>query len=402
MQSQYRGFETETASDRPPRRHLTIGRSSHDRKRRNHWTALSTAAKRRTASWMARPLLQPSGAEPQSARFGSGSHRRSRSWIDRNEGAEMMISIRCGTLATVLVSAMMASSAKAELVQTPVGKIDKSCIHEVPHGAHVNPETGDVFDKDNKFLEHHGPCGVPWVGDDITGKGNGHAAKGGQAPDGPWYEQVTASPLSGSPGFDSFAVNFQVPPNPTNNGALIYLWPGLENLSSTNWVTVIQPVLQWGNNGTFGGNYWVISSWGVVNGGNAYHSPPLNTSAGYSLQGYLYQTGPINWQIQTVDFTNGYYTYLNWTSRTYWPQYNWAQMGVLEIYNLSNCNQLPNNFGMYFFLQQAYEQGPYWNSFNNVTNSLSWSGGSDGKTPSCGWGAGYLPAYNASFLNWLN
>jgi len=58
-----------------------------------------------------------------------------------------------------------------------------------------------------------------------------------------------------------------VPSNPSDNGALIYLFNGIE---PSNFSAILQPVLQYGSNGAFGGNYWVIASWYVGNSG--FHS----------------------------------------------------------------------------------------------------------------------------------
>jgi hypothetical protein len=209
---------------------------------------------------------------------------------------------------------------------------------------------------------------------------------------------VTAYDTSGSNPFEAFYVKWWVPTHPSNNGALEYIWPGLENLySNGDWASVIQPVLQWGSNGDFGGNYWSMAAWVVNNGGSAWHSTPVTVYDGDELGGSLWMVSSSEWQIQANDYTRGTYT---WTQNTpgSQPSYNWAQLGVVELYDLTSCNQLSTDNQAMFQLTAAYEQGPYWNSGNDVTNSLTWSGTTDGMTPDCSWDA--WESSKVAYLQW--
>ncbi len=83
---------------------------------------------------------------------------------------------------------------------------------------------------------------------------------------GGWIEAGTFTP---SEPLGSMRVSFKVPEPPKVPGALIYLFPGAQNASLT---TLLQPVLQWGNNNKFGGEYWTIASWHYVAAGGTRHS----------------------------------------------------------------------------------------------------------------------------------
>ena len=85
-----------------------------------------------------------------------------------------------------------------------------------------------------------------------------------------------------------FSTNWAVPPAPaTQSGQLLYLFNGIQNSTM-----IYQPVLQWGSNGAFGGNYWCVASWYADGqGGAAFHSTPVQVNAGNVLTGVMTLTG---------------------------------------------------------------------------------------------------------------
>jgi hypothetical protein len=71
-----------------------------------------------------------------------------------------------------------------------------------------------------------------------------------------WIESGTFTP---SVPLGSMSVRFTVPDSPAMPGALIYLFPAAENPWMT---TILQPVLQWGDNFQFGGGeQWTTACW---------------------------------------------------------------------------------------------------------------------------------------------
>ena len=78
------------------------------------------------------------------------------------------------------------------------------------------------------------------------------------------------------------SVKFKVPEPPAMDGALIYLFSGAENAQMR---TILQPVLQWGDNGAYGGECWKISCWHASVDGQWYYSTPVDVSTGDIVTG---------------------------------------------------------------------------------------------------------------------
>lgn len=84
---------------------------------------------------------------------------------------------------------------------------------------------------------------------------------------GGWIESATYTPPVP---LGSLSARLKVPrPPATPDQSLIYLFPGAQNARMS---TILQPVLQWGSNGRFGGEFWTIASWWCTPCGRTYHS----------------------------------------------------------------------------------------------------------------------------------
>ena len=81
-----------------------------------------------------------------------------------------------------------------------------------------------------------------------------------------WIESATFTP---SVPLGSMTVRWRVPEPPKERGSLIYLFPGAQGPKMR---TILQPVLQWGCNGDFGGDHWSIASWYCSDDAGAVHS----------------------------------------------------------------------------------------------------------------------------------
>src|ERR1051325_5829607 len=79
------------------------------------------------------------------------------------------------------------------------------------------------------------------------------------------------------------------PPPPASPGAapLIYFFPAAQTDGGS---TILQPVLQYGNNDTFGGNGWQIASWYLDCNGQSFHSQPMNVNAGDTITASMIST----------------------------------------------------------------------------------------------------------------
>jgi hypothetical protein len=87
-----------------------------------------------------------------------------------------------------------------------------------------------------------------------------------------------------------FSTDWLVPNNPpVYDGQLLYLFNGLEDGSdNTSPTHILQPVLQFGPNGLFGGNYWTINNWyASCQSCPAYYGTPVTVTPGTHLQGVI-------------------------------------------------------------------------------------------------------------------
>jgi Family of unknown function (DUF5977) len=114
----------------------------------------------------------------------------------------------------------------------------------------------------------------------------------GGADGGNWVTFAQWDNTSGEP-ISSFSTSWGVPANPTGNDGsaaeLLYIWDGLAVGPST--YPLIQPVLQYGTNGKFGGSSWSIANWVIWDNGAAYTTPGLNIAVNTALQGIMTLTG---------------------------------------------------------------------------------------------------------------
>ena len=272
-------------------------------------------------------------------------------------------------------------------VQVPGQLIRPDCVHQLPKGAHVevvgDKITGDIT-MGGRVIAHYDACSEPGISTRpranetpkasiVPGTGNG------------WVEAVDAdfSSLSSSDDIDWLSGTWTVPPAPAASGGLIYLFNGMEP-SSQNWI--LQPVLQYGNNGYFGGNYWVISSWLVGPNNYAFYSPAETVNPGDTIYGATYITseasGKLNWEVWAQDDKTGVYTWI--TANTTGLHWTWGYAAVLEAYRISSCSMFPNSDPNVFKYNASYHDFPSYvattGSYSGWVNP-SWTG------PSCGFGA---------------
>jgi hypothetical protein len=266
-------------------------------------------------------------------------------------------------------------------LQIPGKLIRPDCVHEVPNGAQIEigedgKPTGDVT-MNGEVIAHYDACPeapidtrhVANAGSRTPGTGNG------------WVEAAQWD-VSLNPGdnIDLMQGFWTVPSAPSENGATIFLFNGLEP-SSQSWI--MQPVLQYGGSAAGGGNYWAIASWLV--GSSAYHSPLENVNAGDFLFGYTEMTGTsgsdLDYKIEGQDLTTGAYSWL--TVNTWGLQWTWAYNGVLEAYNVTSCAEFPSSNPDLFFFAEVTHGYPSYDSLSPGFYGATYSYGG----PSCGFDA---------------
>lgn len=260
-------------------------------------------------------------------------------------------------VSAILILLAAANAVKAQSLpdrpQIPAGKVltpggrlvDADCVFEVPAGGTVN-KAGDVT-VNGTLASRHTPCTREQMG--LATAAQPQAPQAAQ-----WMADTWAWADSGT--YGQMFSWWQVPANPSMNGALFYLFPSFQsNTTDANLVEIIQPVLQWGYNGSFGGNYWVMASW-YVSSTQAPHSTPMRVYAGHQLYGDTYDGGGGLWGIFMQDQNNkNVYTNLWATPR---GPFDTVQGGVLEAYFVTNCSQLPSGTaGSTLFLDKIFDAG---------------------------------------------
>jgi hypothetical protein len=159
-------------------------------------------------------------------------------------------------------------------VLTPHGPVHKSCVHPI-----TDKDDLQVFPvcpappKDYRQLWPRSPAG--------------------------WIDSATFTP---SEPLKSMSVKFTVPDPPSSGtGSLIYLFPGAQDAWGS---TILQPVLQWGNNRCFGGEFWTIASWHFTSEGHSKHSAPCYpVNPGETIVGTVQMINPLlescDWLVET-------------------------------------------------------------------------------------------------------
>lgn len=331
--------------------------------------------------------------------------------MDRKASSQLILGM------VVFAVPLAPSIASAKPVHIPGRvQVDSACIYNVPKGAKVDANSGDVVSKsDLSVITHHEPCADP---PKFAARSAGETVPGSATN---WYdlEQAYAVNIDGLTQFNYMDISFTVPAEPQNltDSSFVYLFPGLQNLdSSGNPDSLLQPVLQWGYNGSFGSKqHWVIASW-VVNQTAAYNSGALEVSVGDTILGQVYQVGsdPDDWYVMIFDTNISEGTYIEYygiPSST--PKYNWATLGLLEGYGeanqlsaspLNTCADLPTSDGENFQVLYLYQGGPSWDSYTDVTGLLTYQSEPNyyNLSPSCSWGASMYQAGGSwySSLGW--
>jgi hypothetical protein len=154
-------------------------------------------------------------------------------------------------------------------IHSETGKViqEFGAIAHAPHGERykrrsdlvLEPKKKDLIKPQNKKVIK------PWTGHDwMVNSG--------------WMNN-TGNPIS------YFSTRWIVPPAPpSDNDQIIYMFNGIET-RTFGWI--LQPVLQWGDNGDFGGDYWCIANWFVNSGSFAGHGNSIQVNAGDVLQGIM-------------------------------------------------------------------------------------------------------------------
>jgi len=232
-------------------------------------------------------------------------------------------------------------------MQIPGELIRPDCVHEIPTGATVEVHNSDEDDQiaadvilNGALIAHYDACPEEAIVTRPRARTEGLARTPGTG--NGWVEADQWNvPLATNDDIDYLAGSWTVPAYPAENGALIYLFNGIEPANAT-WI--LQPMLQYGASPAGGGDYWAVASW-LVSSNQAFHSPLETVYPGNSIKGYMEMTGTSGsanyWEIEAKDTTTGADSYLSvHLAGQHWTR---AYAGVLEAHNITSCAQFPAN-----------------------------------------------------------
>ena len=274
-------------------------------------------------------------------------------------------------------------------VATPAGWYHRSCVHEIPNGAHVSKN--DVVTLSNGSAYQLPSCAYPHYS---TAPGRGGLGGIGPLINSHWIEEAYDS-LGGSNNYGEVIAGWRVPRKPSgsySDSSVFYSFPGLQNFDSLG-LYVLQPVIQYGYNRDFGTDTsWTANSWACDT--LCRHGTYISITPGDSIYGSVTESACVNgtctWTIVTVDVTKS--TRATYT-KDYTSNFNWVGGGVLETYGLTTCSQYPDT-GVFYSGIQAYDGSghqltPSWTNYVNPNHV----------GPSCGFNVASTTSTVSLFYN---
>jgi hypothetical protein len=225
----------------------------------------------------------------------------------------------------------------SDTVITPGGVRARALVHEIRSGTTLDGAGGlhRMLHASGEVLADFGHIERKRSGGPLMPSNVVHPVTIAPALGSGWITNTGWTNGTGTP-VSRFATTWVVPPQPSSqSGQLVYLFNGIQNSTM-----IYQPVLQWGSNGAFGGNYWCVASWYADGqGGQAFHSPPVNVNVGDTLVGVMTLTGqsPQGFSYDCIfqgiagsDLTITNVQELTWCAET------------LEAYGITRCSDYPN------------------------------------------------------------
>jgi len=237
-----------------------------------------------------------------------------------------------------------------------------NCVKQVPSGSYIverattveaHLENGTVlaFPKQQNCMEFH----KQWA----TKRVAQHRARRNQVTPAPldgWLDYVGYYPPKE---VDKFSGTYSVPPDPSDqSNQVLFYFIGTENLRGTVGISILQPVLTWGN----GHSKWNMASWNCCPGGETWTSSFLtNIAAGSTVSGVIdMSSNGKNWTVTST--YNGQNVVL--TVPTAQRDFNWVDV-TLETYTVGSCTEFPS--GPCTFSDMALTLS------GGSTNSPSWT-----------------------------
>jgi hypothetical protein len=266
----------------------------------------------------------------------------------------------------------------AGFVATPVGFFHPSCLVHVnsnealDSNGTIHASSGIARATSVCAYQHYDNSGKPAAATVLAASAAGTTAAGagadGLAPSNSPDGTPVLTPLAATNDIEGWALadfstfnagvsrlstNWVVPPTPAKSGQVLFFFPGTQSLDGKAGGTILQPVLAYEN------SQWFVQSWNCCEGGgNAEFGDSVPVSPGDTILGTNVGTNCNastgicnNWHIETKDQRTGQASEFDTSS--FGHPHQWIFGGVLEVYSLTSCDQLPttgaltyNNFSI--------------------------------------------------------
>jgi hypothetical protein len=242
-------------------------------------------------------------------------------------------------------------------VYTPYGLSDKACVYHAPNHALVQnneivapsgavqrmtPCTHPILLYPASPERHSAPPASP-EGNPTARTTENVAPDSGPCAFGPGGDYWAASCNGSAPEWiTTFDQKYAVPSDPAKDGALIFLWGGLED---ANGDTLLQDVLTWGANGSIvtNPNIWYVTPWYLWPGnhsviGASIHVEPVDTIDANLTASKCSSGGACTWVLHSADVNSGGSTSLTVGSDA---TFDLLLGSVMEVPSADGCVETP-------------------------------------------------------------
>ncbi len=240
----------------------------------------------------------------------------------------------------------------SKYARTPFGYVWPSCVHVVPSGSRID-RNRNVRRPDGTLIETLPKCTVPMIptfphADVVAINTPSVPATGG------WIEDSEYS--DSNKVFNYIADQWNVPDAPAESGQLLYFFDALQayHVGPSNYIDIIQPVLQWGVSPIGGGDYWGMADWwveGTSDGTGSWTlavTPLVTVHTGDTILGIIELGRPAGYVVESIDESNSgggeadEGLTVDLTGSYPGIQFTDAFPAVLEEYGVTTCDQYPD------------------------------------------------------------
>jgi len=255
--------------------------------------------------------------------------------------------------------ALAASAIPKGFVPTPFGLRPKQCVHRsvgnnvllkpTKEGVQVVHANGTLLN----FLPALPEC-IAWEEKMRAGREmRRNGTRVGFSPLDGWLDNAGYYPPSL---VGTFQGNYLVPPSPYDGSQVLFYFIGTENFQTGVGVTILQPVLTWGN----GIDGWSMASWNCCPSGQSHESNPITGfGSGNTLYGQIVNPNNGNWNVVSGFGSQQTVLTVADAGRTF----DWTDV-TLETYSVASCNEFPNGpmvfSSMSMTLQGGGQVTPSW------------------------------------------